>query len=87
MQLTPIKKNVLIAENKSEVKSESGIILEGAFSAMDSKTGTVGAIGKDVLDISVGDTVLVEWNKGAVVTVDGAQRVMIDEKFIAAVIG
>ena len=86
MNVKPMKKNVLVAENKGEVRSESGLILEGANSVRESKTGTVLAIGPDVTDVAVGDKVLLEWNKASVVQVDGAQRVIISQDNIVAVI-
>jgi len=86
MIVKPMKKKVLIAENKSEVKSESGIILDDARSVRESKTGTVLAIGPDVTVVAVGDVVYLEWNKASVVTVDGAQRVIIEEENIVAVV-
>ena len=86
MNVTPLKSKVLIAENSVESKSQGGIILEKAASAADSKTGTVLAVGPDVKEVSVGDVVYLEWAKGDIVRVDGNQRVMINEEFIAAVV-
>jgi co-chaperonin GroES (HSP10) len=87
MNVLPLKKKVLVAENKGEVKSESGIILDDATSVRESKTGTVLAIGPDVTEVAVGDKILLEWNKAQVVKIDNAQRVIIDEKDIVAVLG
>lgn len=86
MELKPLKNFVLIAEVKMETKSEAGIILEKAASAANSNAGKVLAVGPDVKEVAVGDTVYLEWAKGAPVKVDGAQRVMIKEEFIAAVL-
>lgn len=86
MEIKPLKKNVLVAENKSEHKSESGIVLEGATSIRDSKTGTVLAIGPDVTEVKVGDKIYLEWNKAQVVKIGDAQRVMIKEEDIVAVV-
>ena len=86
MNIKPLKKKVLVAENASETKSDSGIILEGANSVRDSRSGTVLAIGPDVVDVAVGDVVYLDWSKGAVVKVGDAQRVMINEEFIVAVL-
>ena len=79
-----MKKFVLIAENKRENTTQSGIILEGAGFDQ-SKTGTVLAIGPDVTDVKVGDVIYLEWNKGAIVKIGDAQRIMIKEEFIVAV--
>jgi len=86
MTVTPLKKKVLVAENKVEQTTESGIILDGTTSNRESKQGTVLAIGKDVTLVKVGDVVLIEWNKAQVVKIGEAQRVIIDEDNIVAVV-
>ena len=83
--MRPLKKKVLVAENNREKVTESGIIIEGRDAQGESKTGTVLAIGPDVTMVEVGNKILREWNKAQVVTIDGAQRVMIDEDNIVAV--
>jgi len=85
MIVKPLKKKVLVAENKSESKSESGIILEGATSVRESKKATVIAIGPDVTMVKEGDVILLDWTKGTVVKIGDAQRVIIDEENIVAV--
>ena len=86
MNVTPLKDKVLVAENKSEIKSESGIILEGANSVRESKTGTVLAVGPDVTEVKVGDVIYLEWNKAQVVKIGDAQRVIIKQQDIVAVV-
>ncbi len=86
MKVIPLHKKVLVAENRVETRSESGIILEGANSVRESRSGTVLAIGPDVTTVKVGDHIYLEWNKAAVVKVDGAQRVIIQEDDIVAVV-
>lgn len=85
MNVKPIRKNVLIAEQRNEYKSDAGLIIE-SNSAADSKTAKVLAVGPEVTMVAVGDTVMVEWNKGKLVVVDGAQRVMISEDNIVGVL-
>lgn len=85
MNITPLKNKVLIAENISEHKTESGIILEGANSVRPSKSATVLAIGPDVVDVKVGDVIYLEWTKGQMVKIGDAQRVIIEDKYIVAV--
>jgi co-chaperonin GroES (HSP10) len=85
MIVQPLKDRVLIAENKRDNTTESGIILEGAGFDQ-SKTGTVLAIGPDVNVVAVGDVVYLEWNKAAVVKIGDAQRVMVKQEFIVAVL-
>ena len=86
MQITPLKNKVLVAENVNERKTESGIILDGANSVAMSKTATVLAIGPDVVDVKVGDVIYLEWSKGQIVKVGDAQRVIIEDKYIVAVL-
>ena len=86
MLITPLKKKVLVAENKVEQTTESGIILDGTTSNRDSKQGTVLAIGPDVTLVAVGDVIMLEWNKAQVVKIGDAQRVIIDEDNIVAVV-
>jgi co-chaperonin GroES (HSP10) len=86
MKITPLEKRVLVAENKTETKSESGIILEGANSVRDSRAGTVLAFGPDVTTVKVGDVVYLEWNKAHVVKINDVQRVIVEEENIVAVV-
>jgi chaperonin GroES len=86
MNVLPLKDKVLVAENRKENTTASGIVIEGAGGLGESKTGTVLAIGPDVKDVKVGDVIYLEWNKAQVVTIDGAQRVMIKEENIVAVV-
>jgi co-chaperonin GroES (HSP10) len=85
MNIIPLRKKVLVAENLSESKTESGIILDNANSVRDSKTGTVLAIGPEVTEVKVGDIIYLEWNKAQIVKVGDAQRVIIEEENIVAV--
>jgi len=86
MIVTPLKKKVLVAENKAEQTTESGIILDGTTSNRDSKQGTVLAVGPDVTMVKVGDVIMLEWNKAQVVKIGDAQRVIVDEDNIVAVV-
>jgi len=86
MIVTPLKKKVLVAENKTEQTTESGIILDGTTSNRDSKQGTVLAVGPQVTLVKVGDVIMLEWNKAQVVKIGDAQRVIIDEDNIVAVL-
>jgi co-chaperonin GroES (HSP10) len=86
MNIKPMHKKVLVAQNKNVAKSESGIILDNADSVRESHTGTVLAIGPEVTEVKIDNEVLCDWPKAQVVTIDGAQRVMIDEENIVAVL-
>lgn len=86
MTFRPLGKKVLVAENKRNNTTESGIIIEGADRHGDSRSGTVLAIGPDVAQVQVGDKILLDWSKSAITTVDGAQRVIVLEENIVAVL-
>ena len=85
MELTPLKDRVLVAENKKQEATESGIIIEGARGVGDTAKATVLAIGPDVKEVAVGDVVLLDWAKASPVKVGDVQRAMIKEEFIIAV--
>jgi chaperonin GroES len=86
MNIVPMNDRVLVAENKKEAKTESGIILEGAKGVGDTAQGTVLAVGPKVTEVKVGDIVLLDWSKASPVKVGDAQRAMIKEEFIIAVV-
>jgi co-chaperonin GroES (HSP10) len=87
MEVKPLKKFVLVAENKKEKTTESGIVLsDGARGVGDTAKATVLAIGDDVVDVKVGDVVLLDWAKASAVKVGDVQRAMIKEEFIIAVV-
>jgi co-chaperonin GroES (HSP10) len=85
--IRPLHQLVLCAENKSVDRTDAGIILDGVTSTRDSKTATVLAIGPEVTTVSIGDKVLLDWREAKVVKDGDAQRVMIKEEHIVAVIG
>jgi co-chaperonin GroES (HSP10) len=86
MNVQPLRSKVIVAENYIESKSESGIILDGVDSLRQTPHATVLAIGPDVTDVAVGDVVMLEWNKATIITVDGAQRAVIDQSNIMMVL-
>lgn len=86
MNIKPLFKKVLVAEVKAVTKSDSGIILDGANSVREQNRGKVLAIGPDVTDVQVGDTILLDWTKASVVKVDGVQRAIVDQDHIVAVL-
>lgn len=86
MNVNPLKEYVLVAENKRETTTSSGIVLESIDGIGDTKTGVVMAVGPKVDSVKVGDNVIVQWNKAQVVTIDGYQRVMIKQEDIVAVL-
>jgi len=85
MNVTPLQDRVLVAENKKEDTTESGIIIEGARGVGNTAKATVLAIGPTVKDVKVGDVVLLDWGKASPIKVGDVQRAMIKEEFILAV--
>ena len=86
MSLKPLRDMILIAEFKKEAVTDSGIIIQGARGVGDTTPGKVVAIGSEVTDIVVGDTVYLDWSKCSAVTVDGEQRAMVKQEHIIAVV-
>jgi len=86
MIVKPLFKKVLVAEIKAVTKSEAGIILDNANSVREQNRAKVLAIGPDVTDVKEGDTILLDWTKASVIKIDGAQRAVVDQDHIVAVI-
>lgn len=85
MGILPLKTQVLVAENKKEDTTESGIIIEGTRGIGNTAKATVLAVGPDVTDVKVGDVILLDWTKASPVKIGDVQRAMIKEEFIIAV--
>ena len=60
MNIKPTASNILITRIAAEKQTSTGIILK---SSEEPDKAKIEAIGKDVIDVSVGETVLVNWNK------------------------
>lgn len=84
MEIKPLGKNILIAENKKSETTLGGIIIEGG--GHETKLATVLAIGYDVTLVSVGDVIFLDWTDGHLFKGDGVQRVVIKEEKVLAVI-
>jgi co-chaperonin GroES (HSP10) len=87
MNVLPLKTQVLVAENKKEDTTESGIIIEGTRGTGNTAKATVLAVGPDVTDVKVDDVVLLDWSKASPVKIGDVQRAMIKEEFIIGVFG
>ena len=85
-EVFPLGKKILAAEVKKERKSEGGLILEGVSSVKETAAAKILAVGPDVKTIRVGDVVYLDWAKTKLVIVDGAQRVIVDEEDITALV-
>lgn len=85
-EVFPLGTKILCAEVKKERKSESGIILEGTKSVNETAAARVLAVGPDVKTVRVGDEVYIDWSKTKLVIIDGAQRVILDQEDVHAII-
>ena len=59
MNLTPLRKNVIIERLEKDMRTASGIILQRNDEADKAK---VIAIGNEVTDVMIDDVVLINWN-------------------------
>jgi len=82
MIFEPLGKRVYIAEVKTEKKTASGIILEGATSIRETKFAEVLAVGYDVKKVRVGQRIVLDWSKCYPVKVGDVERAVIDEEHI-----
>jgi chaperonin GroES len=82
--MRPLRNNVLLAELKKKSETESGIILTSDQGK--SQEALVVGVGSEVKYLKLEDTVIPDWSKGSVCTVEGIQCVVISEDDILAVI-
>lgn len=82
MTFEPLGKRVYIAEVKTEKKTASGIILEGANSIRETKFAEVLAIGYEVKKVRVGQRICLDWSKCYPVKIGDTERAVIDEEHI-----
>ncbi len=80
----PMGTKVYIAEVKTEKKTASGIILEGANSIRETKFAEVIAVGYDVKKVRVGQRIILDWSKCYPVKLGDVERAIIDEENILA---
>ena len=85
MNVEPLGKRVYIAEVKTERKTASGIILEGANSVKETKFAEVLAVGYDVKKVRVGHKVIIDWGKCVPVKINDIERALIDEDHILGI--
>ena len=81
----PLGTKVYFAEVKSEKKTASGIILEGATSVRETKFGEVLEIGYDVKKVRKGDRIIIDWGKSMPVKIGDIERAIIEEEHILAI--
>ena len=80
----PMGTKVYIAEVKTEKKTASGIILEGANSIRETKFAEVIAVGYDVKKVRVSQRIILDWSKCYPVKLGDVERAIIDEENILA---
>ena len=86
MEVVPLKDKLLVAENERKKETASGIIIETSTTLLDTASGKVLAIGPEVNNIAVGDSIYLNWGKTSLVKIDGAQRVLVAEEDVLAII-
>lgn len=85
-EVFPLGTKILAAEVKKERVSESGIILENASSIKEASAARILAVGPDVAKLKVGDEVYIDWSKTKLVVINGAQRVILDQEDVHALL-
>ena len=80
--MKPLKDYILVGEKAKEEKTESGLILSGIDLETGAKPAEVVAIGPDVKNVNVGDTIAIKWGEALAITVKGAQRALVSEEYV-----
>lgn len=83
--MEPLGTKVFIAEVKTEKKTASGIILDGANSVRETKFAEVLEVGYDVKKVRKGDKIVLDWSKCFPVKVNDVERAIVDEEHILAI--
>lgn len=84
-KLIPIKDKVAVVRIKSELKTESGIVLEGVRTGEVDKA-KVFAIGPEVDMVEVGNVVLIDWTKVQHATIENNPVYILSQENIHAVL-
>jgi co-chaperonin GroES (HSP10) len=84
-KLVPIKDRVAAVRIKSELKTESGIVLENTRSNEVDKAKVI-AIGPEVDLVEIGQTILIDWSKVQVATIEGAPVYILSQDDIHGII-
>jgi co-chaperonin GroES (HSP10) len=84
-KLVPIKDRVAAVRIKSELKTESGIVLENTRTGEVDKAKVI-AIGPLVDLVEIGQTILIDWSKVQVATIQGAPVYILSQDDIHGII-
>lgn len=85
MKLTPLADRVVLKQLEAEEKTASGIILPDSAKEKPSEAEVV-AVGKEVVEVKVGDKVLYSKYGPTEVKVDGEDLLVVKEEDILAVV-
>jgi chaperonin GroES len=84
MNFRPIGKRVLVQRTKAEEKTASGIILVDSAKEKPNQA-EVKAIGSEITEIKVGDTIVFEQYRGTEFTLDGVDYLVLEIENIIGV--
>jgi co-chaperonin GroES (HSP10) len=82
--IRPIKDRVACVRIKKTTKTESGIILTKEDGAEVDQAAVV-AVGPAVTLVAVGDTILIDWNKASVATIEGIPTYVVAEEHVVGI--
>jgi chaperonin GroES len=82
--IRPLKDRVACVRLKKTTKTDSGIILTKEDSAEVDQAEVV-AVGPTVTQVSIGDKVLIDWNKASVATIDGIPTYVVAEEHVVGI--
>jgi len=82
--LQPLRNKIILKLIEKEKVTESGIVLAAA-DRDEANKGFVVAIGEDVEDVQLFDTVLADWNKAQKTEYDGEDYYIIHQNDIVAI--
>ena len=80
--MKPLKDFILVAEKKKEDKTASGLILSGIDLETGAKPAEVVAVGPDVKNVKIGDSIAIKWGEALAISVNGAQRALVSEEYV-----
>lgn len=84
MNFRPLGKRVLVQRTEVEEKTASGIILVDSAKEKPN-TAEVKAIGGEVTEINIGDTIVFEQFRGTEFTLDGVDYLVLEQENIIGV--
>lgn len=82
--MKPLRDNVLVVQAEVETTTASGLIISGGVNT-GMKPGKVIAVGPDVQDVKVDDTVYLRWSDSLPVSYQGREAGITAEEKILAV--